>query len=70
MSEIVSGDSFNTSTTNYTPVKQYCRETGDMCELATDFGYCKLTSCFKRSYSDQCLSITYHYGMCVKEVKK
>ena len=53
MSEIIYGVDMNTSTTNYTPTKRYCRQHGDMCELATDFGYCKLTSCFKRTYSLQ-----------------
>ena len=27
----------------------YCRYTGIACELATEYGYCKLTGCVKRS---------------------
>ena len=66
MNEIIWGVDMNTSTTNYTPIKRYCRASGEMCELASDFGYCKLTSCFKKSYSGQCLQTTYRYGYCIK----
>ena len=62
--EIIWGIDMNNSTTNHTPVKRYCRQTGNPCERATDFGYCKLTSCFKKSYSGQCLQTIYRYGSC------
>lgn len=29
-------------------IKRYCKQTGRMCELATDFGYCQLTACSKQ----------------------
>lgn len=29
-------------------IKRYCKQTGQMCELATDFGYCQLTACSKQ----------------------
>lgn len=66
MSDIIWGIDLGTSTTNYTPVKRYCRSLNDMCELATDFGYCKLTACFKKSYSPQYVQKEYRYGMCIK----
>lgn len=66
MSEIIWGIDLGTSTTNYTPVKRYCRSSNEMCGLASDFGYCRLTSCFKKSYSDQCLQQSYRYGFCFK----
>lgn len=33
------------------PFKYCCNSTGKVCELATEFGYCKVTACTKR-YSD------------------
>ena len=47
MTEIIYGIDMNNSTSNYEPVKRYCRYTGKMCELAGDFGYCKVTACIK-----------------------
>ena len=38
------------ATTAYMPIKRYCKQTGQMCELATDFGYCQLTACNKKKY--------------------
>lgn len=32
----------------YEPVKHCCNSTGKICELATEFGYCKVTACTKR----------------------
>ena len=48
MGEIIYGIDMNNSTSNYTPTKRMCRQTGQMCELAGDFGYCKITACVKR----------------------
>ena len=31
----------------YEPVKRSCKSTGKSCELATEFGYCKVTACTK-----------------------
>lgn len=53
MSEIVWGINANTSTSNYKPVKRYCRKTGKMCELAGDFGYCRITACVKHKDGGQ-----------------
>ena len=53
MSEIIWGIDTNTSTSNYQPVKRYCRQTGKMCELAGDFGYCRITACIKRKEGEQ-----------------
>lgn len=44
---VIWGIDMNNSTTNYQPVKRYCRYTGEECELATDFGYCQITACVK-----------------------
>lgn len=33
------------------PFKHCCKSTGKVCELATEFGYCKVTACTKR-YGD------------------
>lgn len=33
------------------PFKHCCKSTGKVCELATEFGYCKVTVCTKR-YGD------------------
>lgn len=33
------------------PFKHWCKSTGKACELATEFGYCKVTVCTKR-YGD------------------
>lgn len=33
------------------PFKYRCMSTGKVCELATEFGYCKLAACTKR-YGD------------------
>ena len=52
MAEIIWGIGMNNSTSNYQPIKRYCRYTGQMCELATDFGYCKLTACIKKGIND------------------
>ena len=49
MGEIIWGIDTNTSTTNYKPVKRYCRYTGNLCEVATDFGYCRLTDCANKT---------------------
>lgn len=53
MSEIIYGIDRNNSTTGYTPIKRPCKQTGEMCELAGDFGYCKVTSCVKHSVLEQ-----------------
>ncbi len=50
MSEIIYGIDMNNSTSNLKPIKRYCRQTGEYCELAEDFGYCKLTACIKHNY--------------------
>ena len=53
MSDIIWGiDNQTTTATNWEPPKRYCRYTGIMCEVATDFGYCKLTACVKRQLSN------------------
>lgn len=52
-SEIIYGIDMDNSTTNYTPIKRLCRTGGQLCELATEFGYCKLTACIKRNYNLQ-----------------
>lgn len=31
------------------PIKQFCKEQGIMCELATELGYCKITGCVNRT---------------------
>lgn len=49
MSEIIYGIDMNNSTSKYVPKKQYCKQTGEMCELAGDFGYCKITACIKKN---------------------
>lgn len=36
------------TTTAAVEIKRYCKQTGQMCELATDFGYCQLTACSKQ----------------------
>lgn len=35
----------------YEPIKYHCKSTGEACELATEFGYCKVTVCIKK-YGD------------------
>lgn len=50
MAEIIYGIDMNTSTSNYAPPKRYCKETGKMCELAGDFGYCRVTACIKYNF--------------------
>lgn len=37
-----------TNTTVSIPAKRFCKISGDMCALATEFGYCQLTACIKR----------------------
>ena len=49
--EIIYGIDMNTSTSNFTPTKRMCRQTGQMCEFAGDYGYCKITACVKRRHS-------------------
>ena len=34
-------------------VKRVCHYEGVMCEYATDMGYCKMTGCVKRTFSDE-----------------
>lgn len=58
MSEIIWGIDTRTSTTNTQPIKRLCKEQGIMCELATEFGYCKITGCVHR---------TIHYGAKMEE---
>lgn len=53
MNEIIYGIDRNNSTTGYDPIKRPCKQTGEMCELAGDFGYCKVTSCVKHSVLEQ-----------------
>ncbi len=36
------------ASTAYEPDKHFCNKTGKPCELATDYGYCKVTACTKR----------------------
>ena len=36
------------TTAIYTPVTRYCKITGQLCELATDLGYCQITACTKK----------------------
>ena len=36
-------------TTDLTPPKRMCIKEGIMCELATEFGYCKITGCVHRT---------------------
>ena len=49
MDEIIYGIDINNSRTTFEPNKQLCKATGQMCELATDFGYCQITVCSKRN---------------------
>lgn len=35
------------TTTEYNPVYHICKELGQPCEYATDFGYCSKTGCHK-----------------------
>lgn len=37
------------TTTAAVQIKRYCKQTGQMCEFATDFGYCQLTACSKQN---------------------
>lgn len=36
------------ASTAYEPVKNLCKSTGEACELATEFGYCKVTACTRK----------------------
>lgn len=47
---VIWGISMNTSTSNCEPIKRFCRHTGEMCELAGDFGYCTITACAKKNH--------------------
>ncbi len=47
MAEIIWGIDMNNSTTSCNLDKRLCRNYGEMCELATDFGYCQITVCIK-----------------------
>lgn len=38
------------TTTAAVQIKRYCKQTGQMCELATDFGYCQLTACTRQKH--------------------
>lgn len=51
MAEIIYGIDTKNSTTNIVPCKSMCRKTGQMCELANDFGYCKVTACVRENKS-------------------
>ena len=53
MPEIIYGIDMNNSTSNYTPIKRVCRNNGQLCELATEFGYCQISACIKRNYNLQ-----------------
>ena len=48
--EIIYGIDMNTSTSNFTPTKRMCRQTGQICEFAGDYGYCKITACVRRRH--------------------
>ena len=51
MAEIIWGIDMNNSSSNYAPVKRPCRQTGEMCEFAGEFGYCQITACIKYNWN-------------------
>ena len=51
MSDIIWGIDMNNSTTSWNLDKRLCKATGEMCELATEFGYCQITACIKHNLS-------------------
>lgn len=53
MSEIIWGIDRVNSTTNLELSKRLCKNTGLMCELATDFGYCQISVCIKHNAAEK-----------------
>ena len=51
MSKIIWGIDMNNSSTNINFDKKFCKNYGEPCELATDFGYCQLTACIKHNFN-------------------
>lgn len=53
MREIIWGIGRANSATNLELSKRLCKNTGLMCELATDFGYCQLSACIKQNAAEK-----------------